>query len=481
MEKEVTNSSEKEKHPIIKKKIKQSLDLSIKEGSYASVSSALGVSYFSPFALALGANSSQIGILSAFTNLLPGISQLIQSKKQYKKKISNKKILIQNAFLSYFLMFFLIALGVFYILGYNFVVWGTILILGLFYYFFGIMDSSWFILMGTLVPENKRGTYFSKRNRTIQFFGMIAMIVSAYLLDISTKHGSIIGQVTTYTIFCFCFLFFMSFLFRLKSIQLLKKQYEPRIRIKKKEKRSLKNFLKEIKKTPFGNFAIYYAVFKFSMAIANPFFVVYILNELKFSYTLFILTNISIILFNVLFFPIIGKIADNYGNIALIKISSIFISLVPLSWILTLFFNESFYLLKIYAIIVPGLLFGFGGVGLELAARNYIYDTNNHERRMYALSYLNLLTGVLIFIGSLIGSLLTFVKIPFVSTLIFIFSISFLLRFIIAIWGSNKLQEIRVVPNFKAKYILREIYPIKELYQSLNKINNNNIEVIHKT
>jgi hypothetical protein len=100
---------------------------------------------------------------------------------------------------------------------------------------------------------------------------------------------------------------------------------------------------------------------------------------------------------------------------------------------------------------------------------------------MYALSYLNLLTGVLIFIGSLIGSLLTFVKIPFVSTLIFIFSISFLLRFIIAIWGSNKLQEIRVVPNFKAKYILREIYPIKELYQSLNKINNNNIEVIHKT
>lgn len=480
MKKEVTNSPEKEKHPIIKKRIKQSLDLSIKEGSYASVSSALGVSYFSPFALAIGASPSQIGILSAFANLFPGISQLIQSKKQYKKKISNKKALIQNAFLSYFLMLFLIALGIFYVLGYSFVVWGTIIVVGLFYYFFGIMDSSWFVLMGTLVPENQRGKYFSKRNRKLQFFGMIAMIISAYLLDISTKYGSIVGQVTTYTVFCFCFLFFMSFLFRLKSIQLLKKQYEPRIKIKKKERRSFRRFLKEIRRTHFGNFAFYYAIFKFSIAIASPFFVVYILNELKFSYTLFVLTNVSIILFNVLFFPIIGKIADNYGNIALTRISSIFISLVPLSWILTIFFNESTYLLKIYAIIVPGLLYGFGGVGLELAARNYIYDTNNHERRMYALSYLNLLTGVLIFIGSLIGSLLTFVKVPFVSTLIFIFLISFILRFVIAIKGSNRLQEIRTVPNFKAKYILREIYPIRELYQGLHKINNN-IEVVHKT
>ena len=186
MKKEVTNSPEKEKHPIIKKRIKQSLDLSIKEGSYASVSSALGVSYFSPFALAIGASPSQIGILSAFANLFPGISQLIQSKKQYKKKISNKKALIQNAFLSYFLMLFLIALGIFYVLGYSFVVWGTIIVVGLFYYFFGIMDSSWFVLMGTLVPENQRGKYFSKRNRKLQFFGMIAMIISAYLLDVST-------------------------------------------------------------------------------------------------------------------------------------------------------------------------------------------------------------------------------------------------------------------------------------------------------
>lgn len=335
--------------------------------------------------------------------------------------------------------------------------------------------------MGTLVPENKRGTYFSKRNRRLQFFGMIAMIVSSYLLDLSTKYGSTIGQITTYTIFCFCFLFFMSFLFRLRTINLLKKQYEPKIKIRKKEKRSIKGFLKEIKRTPFGNFALYYATLKFSMAIASPFFVVYMLKELNFSYTLYILTMISVVLFNVIFFPIIGKIADNYGNITLTKISSLFISLVPLYWFLTTFFLDKFYFLRVSSILIQGLLFGFGGVGLELAARNYIYDTNNHERRMYALSYLNLLTGTLIFIGSLIGSILTFVNISFISTLPFIFLISFILRLIVSLYGSNKLQEIRIVQNFKAKYILRELYPIKELYRGLHKINNRHIEVIHKT
>lgn len=142
MEKEVDSSSNKEKHPIIKKRINESLDLSIKEGSYASVSSALGISYFSPFALAMGASSSQIGILSAFANLLPGVSQLYYSKQQNKKQRSNKKILIQSMILGYFLMFFLIAIGVFYLLGFSYAVWSTIIVVGIFYFFYGIMDDS---------------------------------------------------------------------------------------------------------------------------------------------------------------------------------------------------------------------------------------------------------------------------------------------------------------------------------------------------
>ena len=62
-------------------------------------------------------------------------------------------------------------------------VWVLILLVGLHYTFSGISYPAWFSWMGSLVPKENRGKYFSKRNRIIGLAGMISMIAGAIALD----------------------------------------------------------------------------------------------------------------------------------------------------------------------------------------------------------------------------------------------------------------------------------------------------------
>jgi len=67
------------KHPIIQKKIDESLKLSIRDGAVVSVSSSFGLSYLSPFALVLNATAAQMGILYA-KSFVAKICQILLSK-----------------------------------------------------------------------------------------------------------------------------------------------------------------------------------------------------------------------------------------------------------------------------------------------------------------------------------------------------------------------------------------------------------------
>lgn len=239
-----------EDHPIIKKKIDRALKISVKEGAYASASNSLGKSYFAPFALAMGASSPQIGILHAFASIFPGISQLWASRNVGKK--SNKKVVMHTALWSHVLLLGLIVCAFFFLRGTSNLVWVVIGLIGLLYLIEGPGNTFWFAWMGTLVPQKTRGKYFSKRQRVIQLVGLFSMLFAAIFLDMAKKLGSEVGQVVAYTLLAFGVLFILAFIFRMITLILLSKQYEPHLKIKKKQKTSLKDFIKSCPKTPFG-------------------------------------------------------------------------------------------------------------------------------------------------------------------------------------------------------------------------------------
>lgn len=454
-------------HPIISKKINKSLKISINQGATASASNSFGLSYFSPFAIALNASATQIGILESVINLSQGIVQLTGPK--FIEKFKRKKVVIFSEIIEFLLLIPIILCAYLFYIGTTNIVWILILFIGLFYIARATIHPAWFSWMGSLAPKNKRGDYFSKRNKIAGLVGVISLAIAGLILNYFSNLGVTSQETTKYTLLGFVIIFLIAMFFRAISIFQMKRQYEPKLITKKKDFDSFKKFLKESKNNSFGKFVIFRGFFAITIGIAAPFWTVYLLKDLNFSYLLYMGVTISTALFHFVFFPIWGKISDKYGNIKVIKISIWAIALIPFTYILSSFFlNQT--ILKIWIFIVPSLLSGIGWAGFNLCANNYVYDAIKQQKRTHSVSYMNLIVGIGLFIGSLIGTALTSINIFFMNSLLFIFLISGILRYLVIFKFTNYLKEVRHVKEYSNEYLIREFSPFKGVIKEVHNL-----------
>lgn len=464
MEKKVTAE-----HPIVVKKIRKSLKESIREGSYASAMRGFGTSYISPYAIALNATSSQVGILSALASLFPSIVQLKASR--LTEKFSRKKIAVTSALLEALMFIPIILVGILFFMGVPYTVWILIALVALLYGFGGAIYPAWFSWMGSLVPEKARGRYFSLRNKIAGFFGLITLIIGAFILDYSKKFGFVLVG--------FGILFALAFLARLISIRLLAKQYEPKLKIRKKDYFSFSQFLKRAPKTPFGRFVIFTSVLRIAIGIATPFWAVYMLRNLGFSYVWFMAIIVSGTLFQLSFYPILGKFSDKFGNALLLKIASAIIAIIPFLWVISPYLGLSNLGIKFYLLFVPAIFSGFAWAGFNLATNNYIYDSVRQEKRPFGSAYYNFLLGIGMFIGAGIGSLIALTNISFMNTLLFIFLVSGIARIGVFIFGAKYLKEVRHVKEFTPQFISKEFHPVQGLIREVHNFNHSEKDIEH--
>ena len=86
--------------------------LSIKEGSAYSISDGFGIKYITPYALAMNASNSQIGLLSSIPTLLGNISQIYTTKLM--EKYPRNQILFIGAMLQAFMWLPVLGVGIFF-------------------------------------------------------------------------------------------------------------------------------------------------------------------------------------------------------------------------------------------------------------------------------------------------------------------------------------------------------------------------------
>ncbi len=406
----------------------KSRNLSVKEGAAAAVMDGAGHSYITPFAIALNANNLQIGFLSSFIGLMGPLSQLYGSKLM--EKYDRKTIVVKSVFIQSLLWLPVIILAFLY----YFNIWrGLIPILLIIIYSIvkiagGFPFPAWFSWMGDLVPQNIRGKFFSKRNRIKGIVTLIAFLSGALLLDFFKTKG--------FVLLGFAILFFVAMIARLISAKLLAKKHSIKLKLKKGYYFSIWQFMKIMPKNNFGRFVIFVSLINFAVAIAGPFFAVYILRYLGFSYLWFMLINASSTVFAFFILPFWGKFSDKYGNLKTLRISSFLIPFVPILWI----FSAS----KIYLLLVPGLLGGIAWSAFQLASRNFIYDAVSKQRRALCITYYDIFIGIGIFVGAALGGLIaTFAKISFMNIYLFIFLISGLLRFVFLLYILPTIKEVR--------------------------------------
>jgi len=316
--------------------------------------------------------------LSSFTCLLGPLSQLAGTKLM--EKYSRKKIIVTAVALNGLMWFPILFLSLFF--------WKNLftqylpVILIIFYSIYAIFGSlgspAWFSLLGDIVPENHRGKYFGIRNKICGIVALLTMLAGAFVLDYYKTRG--------YLLLIFSIFFFIAGISRLISAYLFTKHYYPKLKLEKGYYFSLFQFIKKAPENNFGRFTIYVSLLTLAVNIAGPFFTVYMLKDLGFSYITFILVNASASVFSLLTMTVWGKLSDMYGNREMLKFGSILVSLIPILWILSK--NP------IYLIFIPQLVSGIGWAAFNLAASNFIYDSVTPQRRGICVAYYNLLNGI---------------------------------------------------------------------------------------
>ncbi len=404
------------------------MQLSIKEGIFTNIGVVAGDQYIIPYALALNATIAQIGMLNSIIGFFSPVSQILGA--HLMERHSRKGILVASAAFQVLIWPALLLLGLLFAAG---ILESVIPISVLLFYLLyicigGLLKPAWFTLMGDVVPDRRRGQFFAKRNMITTAIALGSTVGMSFLLD----YYDTVNQ----ELFGFAFIFLIALVARIISINYLRGLYYPPIQIQKDTHVGLWKFIKSLPKHNFGHFTIFVSLLNFSQMIAGPFFSVYMLVDLQFNYTTFVLVNISTSFVALFVFPILGKLCDKKGSIHVLRLGSIMIPVIPLLW---MFMSD-----PIGLILGPQLFSGIGWTAFNLAASNFIYDSIPREQRGYYVSYFNFFIGLGILTGGLAGSALIYIlPMTFINQFFMIFLISSIARGVIVLIFLPKIREIK--------------------------------------
>ena len=415
-----------------KKKIEYSKKLSILEGSAYSISEGFGFRYITPFALQIGANNFYIGILNSLPSILGNISQIFTIK--IMEKVSRKKICVYGALAQAVSWISMTFIGILLILNKYVEILPILLILfySLVVLFGASINPSWNSWMKDLVPKKERGEYFGRRNKIVTFVALVSTIVAGLILDFFEIK-----------IFGFFILFFVAFLARGASAYILTKKYEPSFRQEKEYYFSFFEFLKKAPSNVFGNFVIFFSLIIFSAMVAGPFFAVYMLKNLKFSYTFFMIVSIAGIISTISFMEYWGKVIDRKGCVSVMKFCGGLIFLIPVLWFLSIFVPKNFLVIYLFSVeFFSGCVWS----GLSLAGSNYILNSVTRQRTAICTAYFNIINSISSFFGASIGGAISsiFASVAGIDSILFIFILSASLELLVYVFMASKVREVQI-------------------------------------
>ena len=433
-------------------KIKQSLRYSLWDGIFASVMNAINENFMTPYALAMGATASLIGVLVSTPNLFASLLQM--NAALLVERFGSRKAVINSSVLGQALMWLPI-IAIPYMINSHHVVW-LILLYTLFISAGTLSGPPWSSLMADHVPETMRGKVFGWRNRLFGIVYVSSMFLAGLVLygfNIWLKNSPDKANGSL-RYAGFTFIFAVAFISRLISWRFLTKMYEPKLVIKPEHTFTFLDFLKRIRRSNFGRFVIFVAAMNFSVYVGAPFLAVYMLRDLKFDYLTYTIVTMTATLTTYFVMNHWGTHADHVGNRRVLRLTSFFIPLVPVLW---LFSHHIAYLIFVQ------LFAGFFWAGFNLSAVNFMYDAVTPEKRTRCISYFNAINGAALFLGAMVGGFLVTIVPPiFGFTILTVLLVSGILRLFAAGLCSfvKEVRDVKKISNRELFYSIIGIRPI---------------------
>lgn len=425
---------------IDKQQEHKNLSLILSEARAASISQNIAEKYLVPFALVFHASAPTIATLTTLPQLAGACIQLLSVKILHRFS-SRKKIIavfLSLQALSWLPLFlvplFFPSIGIF----------AVVLSFTLYYMLGGFFAPAWSHWVSVIVPEHARGRFYGKKNTVAGIYGFLAATIGGLVLSVFAGVHIWLAYGLLFLCAFIAKLFAAVFVFRMVEDETTK-------RIQSFEGITFRHFLRHINETMFGKYVLYMCCMNFAVTIATPFFTPYMLHSvaqggLGFSYLQFTIINAIAAVAGFSVFRHWGRITDRFGNKRVLVLTGLLVPFVPLLW---LFSTGYTYLIavEIFSAII--------WAGFNLAAANYVFDLIGGTNRLIYAAYYNALTNFMVFVGGLVGGGL-YVLADHISihNIVFVFSLSFILRFAVALFFLTKLREMREVEGYHFIYEL---------------------------
>jgi MFS family permease len=367
------------------------------------------------FALSLGANNLQLGILLAiplFANLLQVISAFILDITGTKKYTTLVSLFFGRTL---WVIIILVAFG--FIAKEN-TIYLLMIILLLSSIFTAIGNLSLLSWMKDIVPLRKLASFWGKRNIYATTSGIAVYLIGSYVLD-KYQFIEVYGYI-------FLFALIIGFI----GLVYLMKIPDDKEKIKaidpKKFLRRLGIPLEDPNFKPLLHFGLYWG---FAINFASPFFLVFMIDDLSLSFFIISLFLVVDAIARIYGLSIWRKIADSFGAKPLLIVAATITSTFPLAFMLI---NS-----KNYFLIAPlFLISAFSYAAVDITLAQILFKSAPRKHDAYYLSTFLSLTGLTSALGPIAGGFLAFIiknnhQLPFMdllSPLKYVFLLSFILR-----------------------------------------------------
>lgn len=431
-----------------------SLSASIRDGVSYAVMMGGAETYIGAFGIFLKATTLQVGILASLPQLFGAVMQWVSALKMDRIR-SRRKVVIAGA-AAQALSLMPMALLPFLFGSGNLSVLCLIMLALVYYGGNGATVPVWNSLIGDLVAPSIRGRFFGHRNMLTGMATFISLVLAGGLLHVLDQAG-----VPAFGFFiCFSAAFFA----RMNSVRWLTRYEDPELRILPDQVFTFRQFLRRSRHSNFAKFVFFVGAINFGVAFSAPYFALYMLRDLQFTYVEFTLVSATAMITQFLTFRYWGGLSDRFGNKKILNVCGWGVAVLPAFWLVSA---------DIPFLLVVQIFGGFVWSGFSLASANFIFDAVTPPKRARCVAYQGLVNGFFMFIGSLAGGFAA-VYLPrsfslgswtwkplFILPVIFF--ISGLIRVVAAAILLHRFKEVRQVEPIGNRELIFRISQIKPI------------------
>jgi MFS family permease len=356
------------------------MNMSMWHGVTSTISQTLVNGYIPLFAISvLGATNQQMGLISSLPSIISMIA-MIPGAILLNRLAFKKTFTAMTTFMTRFLFMMILFIPFVPIENPAWLLVGLIAVLN----FPGALSGlSWQTMIGDLVPEEKRGNFFSGRNRLITIVALIVTLSTGFFLEIFDKSNAFPYQL----------LLALGFLFAVFEVFFLMKHQENESKKSEKVKRTGFSLV-VFRHKPYLAFVCCALFYNFAAQLAWSVFSIYQINEANATALWLSMFSVTNQLAQIISIKYWGKLADRYSNSILLCIGAAGMATAPF---LTVLSTNLIYLTLI------NLWIGLFVSGTTMLLFNQLLKVSPEQNRTTYIANYNILLAFIGFIAPQAG------------------------------------------------------------------------------